>query len=469
MSFYSTVVVITDQYPPSVTGGAELSLHAQISSAKLEATKVVVIALDPTGRKQKNYRHEGVEVHRVPFDDRWPVFAGAPSRKTRYLGAIKETAARLSEFDLGALEKMRTVVTMHKRYPTALGRLPNFDQYALQKHPAIATIRALVERFRADVIHADNYRSIVIAAALNTEIPVVSSVRDNRFFCAHRNQAMNIKGVICESCRFECTQGALEPALERKLQDYMAEAMEIRHAALRQSAAIVATSEYLATELAGRFPAVPVERISNITESPNEIEKMTAGIKQASPPEILCVGMIGHNKGQNTLISLLPKLCEQVPDCRIVLAGRGAMTNALQAKLRKFELQDKVVFAGFLTRPELYRAYARASVVVCPNIWPEPFGRVPLEAALASKPVVAFDTGGLAENIVHQETGLLAKPGDVDALTEHLVTLVLDPAKCREMGSAARQMGEQRHAELRPGFQLEQLWQRIIETNKQAE
>ena len=41
--------------------------------------------------------------------------------------------------------------------------------------------------------------------------------------------------------------------------------------------------------------------------------------------------------------------------------------------------------------------YAQADVVVFPSIWPEPFGRIPLEAQAAGKPILSFRIGALTE------------------------------------------------------------------------
>lgn len=461
-SFYSTALVITDQYPPSVTGGAELSLHAQIKSADFVDTRIVVIALDPQGRPPMHYWYDGIEVYRVPFVDSWPRYVGEPSRKVRYMGALREFRKGVRERDFDGLKKIRTVVDMHKRHKSALGALPNFDRYSLQENPAIREIERLVVMIRPDLVHADNYRSILIAAQLKLTMPVISSVRDNRFFCAHRNQAMNIRGKICTTCEYGCVDGKASPSIESSIREYMAEVMELRLAALRQSSVIVATSKFLEDELAARLPDSEIVRVPNITESPEDIKALTQGIAQASPPEILCVGMIGHNKGQTTLLRILPELCAQVPDLRLVFAGRGGLTTQLQAQLAKLELRDKAVFSGFLSRAELYRSYARASVVVCPNVWPEPFGRVPLEAALVGRPVVAFDTGGIAENIIDGVTGFVVPAEDSAALAERLVSLLTDQTARSQMGEQARERGLERHRNSQPGVLLETLWQRVV-------
>ena len=46
--------------------------------------------------------------------------------------------------------------------------------------------------------------------------------------------------------------------------------------------------------------------------------------------------------------------------------------------------------------PEIY---ANSDIIVFPSIWPEPFGRITIEAGAARKPVVGSKVGAIAETI----------------------------------------------------------------------
>jgi glycosyltransferase involved in cell wall biosynthesis len=69
-------------------------------------------------------------------------------------------------------------------------------------------------------------------------------------------------------------------------------------------------------------------------------------------------------------------------------------------------------------RTVLWEIIARASVVLCPAKWEEPFGMVAAEAQAAGTPVVAFRRGGLREVIVDGLTGFLVAPDDIVAAAE---------------------------------------------------
>jgi glycosyltransferase involved in cell wall biosynthesis len=66
-------------------------------------------------------------------------------------------------------------------------------------------------------------------------------------------------------------------------------------------------------------------------------------------------------------------------------------------------------------RASLWAAMARASVVLYPVRWDEPFGMAAAEAQACGTPVVAFRRGGLGEVIADGVTGFLVPPGDLEA------------------------------------------------------
>ncbi len=69
----------------------------------------------------------------------------------------------------------------------------------------------------------------------------------------------------------------------------------------------------------------------------------------------------------------------------------------------------------------------------------EAFGVTVLEAMAEAIPVVSCRSGGLLETVVHEETGLLVTPGDVEAHAAALLRLANDPVLRWRMGEAAWQ------------------------------
>ncbi len=56
----------------------------------------------------------------------------------------------------------------------------------------------------------------------------------------------------------------------------------------------------------------------------------------------------------------------------------------------------------------------------------------------AGLPVVAVRSGGVVELVVEGQTGLLAEPGDVAGLAEHLLNLACNEELALQMGEAGK-------------------------------
>ena len=59
---------------------------------------------------------------------------------------------------------------------------------------------------------------------------------------------------------------------------------------------------------------------------------------------------------------------------------------------------------------------------------------VALEAMACSKSIIAFAIGGLKDIVIHEETGLLVKPGDQDALAAAMQKLLNNPMLSKQWG-----------------------------------
>jgi UDP-glucose:tetrahydrobiopterin glucosyltransferase len=104
----------------------------------------------------------------------------------------------------------------------------------------------------------------------------------------------------------------------------------------------------------------------------------------------------------------------------------------------------------------LWDAMARASVVLCPARWEEPFGMVAAEAQACGTPVVAFRRGNLDELVVDGTTGFTIEPGDHQAAAEAVRRAPeLSRVACRE--HAERNLDIERSLDAH-----EQLYERVL-------
>ncbi len=148
--------------------------------------------------------------------------------------------------------------------------------------------------------------------------------------------------------------------------------------------------------------------------------------KFALPEEkiVLYVGRLVYEKGIHILINAVPKVLEKV-DAKFVIVGSGYMKDQLSNIVRSMGLEHKVLFEGFMDEEDLQKLQKCADVCVVPSLF-EPFGIVALEAMAAKSPVVVSDTGGLAEIVDHDVTGVKVYPNNADSLAWGITKVLLD-------------------------------------------
>jgi starch synthase len=165
---------------------------------------------------------------------------------------------------------------------------------------------------------------------------------------------------------------------------------------------------------------------------------------QEDDHQILFFGRIWEYKGLEYLIRAEPLITAQVPDARIVIAGRGedfARYQRLMVHPECFSIYNEYVPHD--KRDELFR---RASVVALPYIDASQSAVIPI-AYMFSKPVVATTVGGLPELVEHGRTGYLVPPRDERALADALVCLLCDKGLRQQLGANGKRKVE---AELSP-------------------
>lgn len=147
------------------------------------------------------------------------------------------------------------------------------------------------------------------------------------------------------------------------------------------------------------------------------------------------VGRPVHVKNLPLLLDAFARVCAQLPDARLVLAG-DIRDDATPAQIKRLGLTSVVKLAGRVAHADLPALYQAADVYVHSSRY-EGFGVVLVEAAAAGLPLISTDTDGAREIIRAGETGLIV-PHKVDALADALISLLGDSDRAQAMGERAR-------------------------------
>jgi phosphatidylinositol alpha-1,6-mannosyltransferase len=157
---------------------------------------------------------------------------------------------------------------------------------------------------------------------------------------------------------------------------------------------------------------------------------------------VLTVGRLQQRKGQDMLIRALPAIKRKFPDVLYAIVGDGEQRSHLEQLARQLDVSGQVQFRGETTDEELIQNYQQCDLFALPNREIdgdiEGFGMVLAEAQACGKPVIAGDSGGTAETMRRGVTGYVVDCRTPEPLAGQIVSLLDDPARRDEMGSAAR-------------------------------
>ncbi|GAB7037955.1 MULTISPECIES: glycosyltransferase family 4 protein [Catenuloplanes] len=162
-------------------------------------------------------------------------------------------------------------------------------------------------------------------------------------------------------------------------------------------------------------------------------------------PVLVCVSRLVARKGQDTLIRAFPEIRRRVPDAALLLVGGGPYRPTLERLAREHGVERDVVLTGSVPWAELPAHYAAGDVYAMPcrtrnrGLDVEGLGIVYLEASATGLPVIAGDSGGAPDAVLHGETGYVVPGLDLPALTDRAVTLLTDRDLARRLGAAGRE------------------------------
>ena len=316
--------------------------------------------------------------------------------------------------------------------------------------------RALVSEARragAHVLHAQEKHALVgtFLAGRWLGKPVFLSLRDFGLICPITTCLLRHTHVPsdCGSAKLqrECVPdffsryiraGALRKLRIRASLALLYLDARIKGALVRRVTGITAVSRSL-LDIYDRAGRIRVERgrvVYNLAPPPAaggfDRSRALADFGLPAHPVVLYVGKCSPGKGFSVFVEAARIVAERMPETCFVAVGEGPPDW--------FPRGAEVRLLGSRPHAEVERLYALADVVVHPAVWPEPFSRVPLEAAAFAKPVIGTKIGGTPEAVEDKSTGLLVERSDPDALARAIEELLADPELRLALGRRAAEM-----------------------------
>jgi glycosyltransferase involved in cell wall biosynthesis len=274
----------------------------------------------------------------------------------------------------------------------------------------ITNIRDLVQRTGADVVHAHGYKADLYGyfALRAMGIPLVST---------------------CHNWMDEDRKVFLYGILDRMI--------------LRSYARVVAVSE----DVRGRLlkSGVKADKVCLISNGIDlrPFDRASAVVRQELGWDAFqIVGLVGRlsiEKGVDIFLHAAARVLEQLPTTKFVVAGDGPEHARLDALVDSLGIRESLRLLG--RRDDMPALYASLDIMVSSSRR-EGLPIAILEGMASRLPLVATPVGEIPSVIENGRTGMLVPVEDSESIAATVVELLQDAAKREQLGSAARQLVE---------------------------
>lgn len=185
-------------------------------------------------------------------------------------------------------------------------------------------------------------------------------------------------------------------------------------------------------------------------------------------PILLFVGRLVPRKGLNFLIQAIKILNKDGIQAKLIVVGDGSERLTYINLVTELNLNDQVIFTGFIDDNLLGKLYNISDIVAIPSI-NEPFGIVVLDAMMAGKPIVTFNSGAIPEILENNVNGILVTPEDPIAFSEAILKYLSNPEMAQIIGKKNLEEVLSRYSWREYAEELDRVYNSAIINNRDKE
>lgn len=147
--------------------------------------------------------------------------------------------------------------------------------------------------------------------------------------------------------------------------------------------------------------------------------------KKTSYPSILYLGRLKPYKNIDVAIKAFTKVVKDFPSAKFTIAGFGESQKTLMQLVKKLNLSTNVIFTGTISEKVKRKLLSESWIMVQPSMI-EGWGITVIEANASGTPVIASNVNGLKDSVIHNQTGILVNPKNVNEFAEAMNDLLTD-------------------------------------------
>jgi glycosyltransferase involved in cell wall biosynthesis len=159
---------------------------------------------------------------------------------------------------------------------------------------------------------------------------------------------------------------------------------------------------------------------------------------------MLSVSQVIPIKGIHLVLEAMHLLKEQGQLGGVSFDIYGDVSSSYEKELKglmgMYGLEKNIRFRGWLPREKVRQRFVRYDACLHPSLREEPFGIAILEAMAKGTPVIATSSGGPAEVITHEVTGMLFPMGDAAKMADMILRLKSDGRLWKRISRKSRDM-----------------------------
>lgn len=227
--------------------------------------------------------------------------------------------------------------------------------------------------------------------------------------------------------------------------------------------ALVANSkglQELAYEFCTKYPVSVIENgVDTERFTPKKEQPVSDDHKDAETGwRLLAVGRLIRRKGLQQVIPQLKEIEKKVGEpVTLTIVGDGPYRGELEELVKRYGVQEQVIFTGHKDREELPDIYREADVFICPSVR-EGMPNTVLEAMASGLPIVMRENCQGAEELV-RGNGILAKDDYCAGIRQLLIS---GKDRAEFMGQVSRKRAETEFSLDRAVSRYEELLEQMI-------
>lgn len=169
-------------------------------------------------------------------------------------------------------------------------------------------------------------------------------------------------------------------------------------------------------------------------------------------------------KGLYYLLKALIIVKNEIPDVKLIIGGKGVLSDYYQNMASTMGLDENIEFEGFIPEDEIADYYSKANVFVLPSISArqEGFGIVALEAMACQTAVITTEIVGVAADLEENGAGIVVPSKDPEKLAAAVIKILGNEKLQNKMGQNGRKLVEEKYTWKMVASRMEKLYNTVL-------